>query len=134
MSTKNITCRFGQGAISGVIAIRHQKIATLGQRIPEVGVTNRSGENSDFFHAFFSASDFLLRADEQLFGFVRGGETLWANHSETYQFVTLHEGKSKDIRDQKCRAQFVRKRANRRSNYSDIKNTSRATLSCRHIT
>jgi hypothetical protein len=35
-----------------------------------------------------------LRADEQLFGFVRGAETLPANRSEIYPFVTLHEGKS----------------------------------------
>ena len=35
-----------------------------------------------------------LRADEQLFGFVRGAETLPAQRSEIYQFVTLHEGKS----------------------------------------
>ena len=35
-----------------------------------------------------------LRADEQLFGFVRGAETLPAQRSEIYQFVILHEGKS----------------------------------------
>ena len=35
-----------------------------------------------------------LRADEQLFGFVRGAETLPAQRSEIYQFVTLHEVKS----------------------------------------
>jgi hypothetical protein len=35
-----------------------------------------------------------LRADEQLFGFVRGAETLPAQRSEIYQFVTLHKGKS----------------------------------------
>jgi hypothetical protein len=35
-----------------------------------------------------------VRADEQLFGFVRGAETLPAKHWEAYQFVTLNEGKS----------------------------------------
>ncbi len=34
------------------------------------------------------------RADEQLFGFVLGAETLPAGRSEAYQFFTLHEGKS----------------------------------------
>jgi hypothetical protein len=33
-------------------------------------------------------------ADEQIFGFVRGAETLPAQRSELYQFVTLHEGKA----------------------------------------
>ena len=33
------------------------------------------------------------QADEQLFGFVRGAETLPARHSELYQFATLREGK-----------------------------------------
>jgi Family of unknown function (DUF6662) len=32
--------------------------------------------------------------DEQILGFVRGAETLPAQRSELYQFVTLHEGKS----------------------------------------
>jgi hypothetical protein len=68
------------------------------------------------FTLFLLVPIFSLRADEQLFGFVRRAETLWANRSEIYQFVTLHEGKSKGIRDQKWRAQFVRKRASRRSN------------------
>lgn len=35
----------------------------------------------------------LARADEQLFGFVRGAETLPAQRSELYQFVTLRQGK-----------------------------------------
>ncbi len=35
-----------------------------------------------------------LRADEQIFGFVRGAETLPAHRSELYQFLTLHEGKA----------------------------------------
>jgi hypothetical protein len=35
-----------------------------------------------------------LQADEQLFGFVRGAETLPAKRSEFYQFFTLHEGKA----------------------------------------
>ncbi len=44
------------------------------------------------------AAVFLLsisagRADEQIFGFVRGAETLPANHSELYQFITMREGK-----------------------------------------
>lgn len=34
------------------------------------------------------------RADEQLFGFVRGAETLPQHRSEIYQFFTLAEGKS----------------------------------------
>jgi hypothetical protein len=42
----------------------------------------------------FSFCVCLARADEQLFGFVRGAETLPARHSEVYQFFTLHEGKS----------------------------------------
>jgi Family of unknown function (DUF6662) len=33
-------------------------------------------------------------ADEQILGFVRGAETLPAQRSELYQFVTFHEGKS----------------------------------------
>ncbi len=36
----------------------------------------------------------LARADEQLFGFVRGAETLPKGRSEVYQFVTLRSGKS----------------------------------------
>jgi hypothetical protein len=43
---------------------------------------------------FLLLSIVSLRADEQLFGFVRGAETLPAQRSEIYQFVTLHEGKS----------------------------------------
>lgn len=35
-----------------------------------------------------------VRGDEQLFGFVRGAETLPAQRWEAYQFVTLGEGKS----------------------------------------
>ena len=35
-----------------------------------------------------------MRADEQLFGFVRGAETLPAHRWEAYQFLTLGEGKS----------------------------------------
>ncbi len=35
-----------------------------------------------------------LRADEQLFGFVRGAETLPQGRSEAYQFVTLRTGKA----------------------------------------
>jgi len=34
------------------------------------------------------------QADEQLFGFVRGAETLPAQRSELYQFISLHEGKA----------------------------------------
>ncbi len=34
------------------------------------------------------------RADEQLFGFVRGAETLPQGRSEVYQFVTLRAGKA----------------------------------------
>ena len=36
----------------------------------------------------------IVRGDEQLFGFVRGAETLPAHRWEVYQFVTLGEGKS----------------------------------------
>ena len=36
----------------------------------------------------------IVRGDEQLFGFVRGAETLPANRWEAYQFLTLGEGKS----------------------------------------
>jgi Family of unknown function (DUF6662) len=36
----------------------------------------------------------LLRADEQLFGLVRGAETLPQGRSELYQFVTLRTGKA----------------------------------------
>ena len=36
----------------------------------------------------------VVRGDEQLFGFVRGAETLPAHRWEVYQFVTLGEGKS----------------------------------------
>ena len=36
----------------------------------------------------------IARGDEQLFGFVRGAETLPAHRWEVYQFVTLGEGKS----------------------------------------
>ena len=36
----------------------------------------------------------IVRGDEQLFGFVRGAETLPAHHLGVYQFVTLGEGKS----------------------------------------
>ena len=36
----------------------------------------------------------IVRGDEQLFGFVRGAETLPAHRLEVYQFVTLGEGKS----------------------------------------
>ena len=35
----------------------------------------------------------VSRADEQLFGFVRGAETLPKNHFELYQFITLRTGK-----------------------------------------
>jgi hypothetical protein len=35
----------------------------------------------------------LARADEQLFGFVRGAETLPKQHWEVYQFVTVRTGK-----------------------------------------
>ena len=35
----------------------------------------------------------MLRADEQLFGFVRGAETLPKNKYEVYQFITLRTGK-----------------------------------------
>ena len=46
------------------------------------------------FFAAFSLFVAAVRADEQLFGFVRGAETLPAQRSELYQFLTLHEGKS----------------------------------------
>src|SRR5438132_12231345 len=36
----------------------------------------------------------VVRGDEQLFGFVRGAETLPADRWEAYQFLTLGEGKS----------------------------------------
>jgi len=36
----------------------------------------------------------IVRGDEQLFGFVRGAETLPANRWAAYQFLTLGEGKS----------------------------------------
>ncbi|HET6887734.1 MAG TPA: DUF6662 family protein [Candidatus Udaeobacter sp.] len=36
----------------------------------------------------------IVRGDEQLFGFVRGAETLPAHRWKVYQFVTLGEGKS----------------------------------------
>ena len=36
----------------------------------------------------------VAHADEQIFGFVRGAETLPANRSELYEFLTLHEGKA----------------------------------------
>ncbi len=36
----------------------------------------------------------IAQADEQFFGFVRGAETLPAQRSELYQFISLHEGKS----------------------------------------
>src|SRR5664279_5453735 len=42
----------------------------------------------------FSSCVSAAQADEQLFGFVRGAETLPAQRSELYQFITLHEGKS----------------------------------------
>jgi Family of unknown function (DUF6662) len=35
-----------------------------------------------------------IYADEQILGFVRGAETLPAQRSELYQFVTFHQGKS----------------------------------------
>ena len=35
----------------------------------------------------------FARADEQLWGFVRGAETLPAHKSEFYQFVTFRTGK-----------------------------------------
>ncbi len=35
-----------------------------------------------------------IRADEQLWGFVRGAETLPAKRAEFYQFFVLHEGKA----------------------------------------
>jgi hypothetical protein len=41
----------------------------------------------------------FTRADEQLFGFVRGAETLPAQRSEVYQFFTYHEGKSEGTYD-----------------------------------
>jgi uncharacterized protein DUF6662 len=41
----------------------------------------------------FSICVSFARADEQLFGFVRGAETLPAKHSELYQFVTMRQGK-----------------------------------------
>jgi hypothetical protein len=44
--------------------------------------------------AFVLLPGSMIRADEQLFGFVRGAETLPAQRSEIYQFVTVHEGKS----------------------------------------
>jgi len=34
-----------------------------------------------------------VRGDEQLFGFVRGAETLPAQRFELYQFITLRQGK-----------------------------------------
>jgi hypothetical protein len=42
----------------------------------------------------FSFCVSVAQGDEQLFGFVRGAETLPAQRSELYQFITLHEGKS----------------------------------------
>src|ERR1700759_4762560 len=36
----------------------------------------------------------FAKGDEQLFGFVRGAETLPAHRWEVYQFATLSEGKS----------------------------------------
>jgi hypothetical protein len=42
----------------------------------------------------FSFCVSVAQADEQLFGFVRGAETLPAQRSELYQFITLREGKS----------------------------------------
>jgi hypothetical protein len=36
----------------------------------------------------------IIRADEQLFGFVRGAETLPAKRSEVYQFITVRSGKT----------------------------------------
>jgi hypothetical protein len=44
------------------------------------------------FVAFLGA--LTLNADEQLFGFVRGAETLPAGRSQIYQFVTVRTGKS----------------------------------------
>ena len=43
--------------------------------------------------AFFFLSAAFARADEQLWGFVRGAETLPAHRSELYQFYTFREGK-----------------------------------------
>jgi hypothetical protein len=42
----------------------------------------------------FSFCVSVAQGDEQLFGFVRGAETLPAQRSELYQFITLREGKS----------------------------------------
>ncbi len=36
---------------------------------------------------------YIARADEQLWGFLRGAETLPAHKSELYQFVTFRTGK-----------------------------------------
>jgi hypothetical protein len=84
-----------------------------------------------FFALFLLPPIFSLQADEQLFGFVRGTETLPANRSEIFQFVILHEGKGEGIRDQKWRAQFVGKtRKSRLKLDNDIKNISGAILSC----
>jgi Family of unknown function (DUF6662) len=40
------------------------------------------------------ATTFSTRADEQLFGFVRGAETLPKGRSEVYQFITMRTGKA----------------------------------------
>jgi len=44
--------------------------------------------------AAISFASLLAHADEQLFGFVRGAETLPKGKSELYQFVTLRTGKA----------------------------------------
>jgi Family of unknown function (DUF6662) len=44
--------------------------------------------------AIISVTAFTARADEQLFGFTRGAETLPQGRSELYQFMTLRTGKA----------------------------------------
>lgn len=54
------------------------------------------GHQRVLFFGFLAATlgSLSLTADEQLFGFVRGAETLPAGRSQIYQFITVRTGKS----------------------------------------
>lgn len=56
----------------------------------------RSWSRTAVFLTLLSAGAVLdeARADENLFGWVRGAETLPAGHAEAYQFITLRTGKA----------------------------------------
>ncbi len=68
-------------------------MATLRQQVFSRCVTNRSDEKNPDRRALLAASCVAARGDEQLWGFVRGAETLPAHRSELYQFYTFRTGK-----------------------------------------